>query len=56
MENSTRSLQILSKTEWKVLRNKYLNMQRKHMKALKQVLRTRHTLLDNTPNLGANGK
>ncbi|CAK1549432.1 unnamed protein product [Leptosia nina] len=31
-------LQVLSKTEWKVLRNKYLNLQRKHMKELKQSL------------------
>ncbi|XP_047509363.1 la-related protein 7 [Pieris napi] len=31
-------LQVLAKTEWKVLRNKYLNLQRKYMKELKQSL------------------
>lgn len=47
LEGAARGLQVLSKKEWKVLRNKYLNMQRKHMKALKQVLRTQHTLPGN---------
>ncbi|GBO98548.1 La-related protein 7 [Eumeta japonica] len=32
-------LQVLSKSEWKALRNKYLNLQRKTMKELKQKLR-----------------
>ncbi|XP_038214925.1 la-related protein 7 [Zerene cesonia] len=29
-------LQVLAKSEWKILRNKYLNLQRKYMKELKQ--------------------
>lgn len=28
-------LQVLSKSEWKALRNKYLNLQRKYMKEMK---------------------
>lgn len=32
-------LRIMSKTDWKILRNKYLNMQRERMKQLKQDLK-----------------
>lgn len=39
-------LQVLSKAEWKSLRNKYLNLQRKYMKELKSNLQNkRHPYL-----------
>lgn len=44
-EGAAWSLQVLSKNEWKSLRNKYLNLQRKHMKELKRTLRSKSTPL-----------
>lgn len=34
-------LQVLPKSEWKALRNKYLNLQRKYMKAIKTNLHSK---------------
>ncbi|KAG6445679.1 hypothetical protein O3G_MSEX004079 [Manduca sexta] len=42
-------LQVLSKSEWKALRNKYLNLQRKNMKILKTNLRNNRHAYSSIP-------
>ncbi|XP_049868028.1 la-related protein 7 [Pectinophora gossypiella] len=42
-------LQVLSKSEWKSLRNKYLNLQRKYMKEVKKTLQNKRHALSGIP-------
>lgn len=42
-------MQVLSKSEWKVLRNKYLNLQRKYMKELKANVHSKRHLYNAIP-------
>lgn len=46
-------LQVLSKSEWKALRNKYLNLQRKYMKEMKMNIHNKKHQYSSIPALAA---